>query len=209
MKKTLIVMLLMLMGGLNVLFAQSKGEKMVGAIVGVDVQKGYIKEGDVKTEGKPIIYMEASPAFYFFPVNKFRIGAQLTFWKKIEKYDHYDWSLALFEVAPSVSYYIKLAEKFHFTPEITAGFIRTKRVDVDFQNPDFYVKKTTTVRSHGFSFHAIPVKFEFRPAQHLCISASVLNFSLHKYINTAMDSEEGDICFDFGMAPRVGIGFYF
>ena len=53
MKKITILMLLVMMSGINVLFAQSKGDMYVGTLFGFGMSKHSEKDGSNKSEGKP------------------------------------------------------------------------------------------------------------------------------------------------------------
>ena len=202
MKKALIVMLTLLVGSSSALWAQSKGEVLIGTVFGLNVNKSNVTSNGVKAEGDPNFTWGFAPGVYVFPANKARLGVQFMYTQAKNTVTNYDLMTWSFSVGPSFAYYIKLADKFHLTPEIGAFYIHATSI-YD------HVLTSTIDKMNGFGFSLIPAQFEFRPGKHFCMSANMFSITYRTLESKSVDSGTDRFVFDIGLNPTVGIGFYF
>ena len=70
-------MLLVMMSGINVLFAQSKGDMYVGTMLGMSISQHSDVDGNTKHVDNPIITLHLAPGLHCFAADYFRIGLQM------------------------------------------------------------------------------------------------------------------------------------
>ncbi|MCR5454719.1 MAG: porin family protein [Bacteroidales bacterium] len=202
MKKITIVMLLIMLSGINSLFAQSQGDMYVGTLLGMSITKKSEKNGNTKTESKPYITMQLDPGFHYFIIDDLRVGAQMSFGLQSHKYDsnnkHTNSSFMLGGVA---AYYFHITDNFYFTPEVGFYFAHAK---------DKYDNNTTEPKANGFDLQILPVMLEFRPTTHFGFSASLLGVELqHMKSKDNPDQKSNDFEFNLGLNPKIGLKYYF
>jgi hypothetical protein len=203
MKKIAIVMLLVMLGGINVLFAQSKGDKCISYLFGIEVTKHSEKVGSTTNEGKPYVKMEFHPGFHYFLADNFRVGAQMTLRRESQKYDSDGkYIKGTFLAGASTAYYMMLAEKYYFTPEIGLYYAHTKIKDKSGNT-------TTESKANGFMLQMLPIMVEFRPTEHYGFSASIIAIEYSVLKAKDADLKGKDFAFAFNISPRIGMRYYF
>ncbi len=203
MKKITILMLLVMMSGINVLFAQSKGDMYVGTLLGMGISKSSTKVGDTKTSDKPYVTMEIDPGFHYFVADNFRIGLQMglrTSWHKDENDNKNSDNYLL--VGPTFAYYFEIADKFYLTPELGFYFAHAK-------SKDKTGNITNESKGNGFNMQILPVMLEFRPTDHFGFSASLLGIDIAHLKAKDADVKSTGFTFDLGLSPHIGLKYYF
>lgn len=204
MKKITILMLLVMMSGINVLFAQSKGDMYVGTMLGMAISQHTDKYDNTKDKDKPWIKLEIDPGFHYFVADNFRIGAQMGFATESQKYDdNRKYKNGSFIAGGVAAYYFELADNFYFTPELGFYFAHAKHTDE--------VGSTSTdSKSNGFLLQFLPAMLEFRPTTHFGFSASLLGLEL-THLKSKQDpkAKSNDFSFALGLAPHIGLKYYF
>ena len=203
MKKFTIVMLLVMLSGINSLFAQSKGDMYVGTLLGMSVTKSSTKVGDTKEENKPYVKMDIDPGFHYFVADNLRIGIQMglsTEWQKDDNDGKS--SINTFCVGPQAAYYFEIADKFYFTPEVGFYFAHTNSKDKD-------GSVTHEDKGNGFLLQVLPVQLEFRPTDHFGFSASLLRLDYAHIKAKDADVKGNNTIFSLGLSPTIGIKYYF
>lgn len=118
----------------------------------------------------------------YFPVKNLKIGLGFEFGHTVEQvYGNStvpsDVDFNLMEFIPSMEYFVKLTDKFHYTPGIAAsyGMGNYKQNVSSFMSPSNTVK--TPVRAFGVSL--TPASFECRINKHFAIGATLgsLNYA--------------------------------
>lgn len=204
MKKFTIVMLLVMLSGINALFAQSKGDMYVGTMLGMAITQHSEKYDNTKDKDKPFIKMEIDPGFHYFIADNFRIGAQMGFALESQKYENDTKDKnGSFVIGGVAAYYIQLADHFYFTPELGFYFAHAKFTHEVGSNP-------VESKSNGFLLQFLPAMLEFRPTDHFGFSASLLGLELtHLKSKQDSKSKSNDFAFALGLAPQIGIKYYF
>ena len=203
MKKITIMMLLVLMSSVNVLFAQSAGDKYVGTLAGMSITKSSTKVGDTKNSEKPYVTMQLAPGFHYFLADNLRVGLQMeltTSWHKDE--DGNKSSNNTFLMGPTVAYYFAIADKLYFTPELGFYFAHVKSK---------YKSGNTSYDSkgNGFDLQILPIMLEFRPTDHFGFSASLLGIDFAHIKAKDSDVKSNEFKFNLGLNPRIGLKYYF
>ena len=204
MKKITILMLLMMMSGINVLLAQSKGDMYVGTLLGFGMSKHSEKDGSNKSEGKPYFRFELDPGFHYFIADNFRIGAQMCFGLESQKQNNdTKYTNSSFAIGPVFAYYFEIANNFYFTPEIGFYFAHSK-------NTYKVGNNSTESKANGFVFQLLPAMLEFRPTNHFGFSASLFAIELtHMKSKDNPDHKSNDFGMALGISPRIGLKYYF
>jgi len=203
MKKITIVMLLVMLGGINTLFAQSQGDMYVGTMLGMYVSKHSDKVGDNKSEDKPYVKLEIDPGFHYFVADNFRIGIQTKLGLETQKYDNdRKYTNSAFWAGAVAAYYFEIADKLYFTPEVGFYFAHSKHTDKVGNN-------STESKANGFVFQLLPAMLEFRPTTHFGFSASVLGLELTHMKGKDSNVKSNDFAFALGLAPQIGFKYYF
>ena len=205
MKKITILMLLVMMGGINVLFAQSKGDMYVGTMLGMGITQHTSKYDNNKVKDKPLIKLEIDPGFHYFIADNFRIGAQMGFATDSQKShdDNSKYKHGTFVVGGVAAYYFQIADNFYFTPELGFYFAHQK-------NTNEVGSTSTSYKSNGFLLQILPAMLEFRPTTHFGFSASLLGLEL-THLKSKQDpkAKSNDFSFALGLAPQIGLKYYF
>ena len=202
-KIKILIALSFLMCNAILTFAQSKGDKFIGTMLGMSISKESEKYGGTTYEENPLVFFEIDPGFHYFIADKFRVGVQTAFGKQMQKdEDGHKNTINMLEIGIVSAYYIKLAENFYFTPEICIGFIHNKYKET---------KKNISeeAKTNGFGFQFLPVQVEFRPTQHFGMSVSLLGLTYTHMKAKDVDVISNKIKFDVVINPSVGFRFYF
>ncbi len=184
--------------------AQQAGEKFVGTMLGVGITKQSTEIGGTKYEDDPTVTLRLDPGFHFFLTDHFRLGLQAQLLRQSTKYDDGDKnSVGTFLIGPSAAFYLQLADRFYFAPELFFGFAHAKyKVEED--------NRSRETKNNGFGFDVAPLVFNFRATQRLAFSASLFNVSLVHMKLKDSNPETTSNAFDFnlGVNPSVGIHFF-
>jgi len=204
MKKITIVMLLVMLGGINTLFAQSQGDMYVGTMLGFGMTKHTDKNGSNKTEDKPYFKFELDPGFHYFIADNFRIGAQMGFGFDSHKYDNDRKNTnSSFMLGGVCAYYFEIADKFYFTPELGFYFAHAKNTYKENSHSD-------ESKANGFILQMLPAMLEFRPTDHFGFSASLFAIEVtHMKSKENPDHKSNDFAMELGISPRIGLKYYF
>lgn len=135
-------------------FGQSKGQVMLGGSVQIHaLSDGKVDGGEpvLKTTGFSI-----SPSLHCFVSDHWALGAGIEYSYVMNKNTRSQYTprhrVHSFTFTPSVVYYLKLAEKFYYTPQ---GFIRV----------GFNHEVDSETNTWGYGIGLSPLSFEFRPVE--------------------------------------------
>lgn len=185
--KRIIVSLLALLA-VTTLSAQRKGEMYAGGSLGLGVSS--LISGGVTASAAAL---EVAPEFGYFAAKNFKIGAHISY--GLEKGDP---STHTLQIMPNVAYYIKITDKFYYTPGAEIGFVCGVKEKVAM--PGFGV---------GLSLGS----FEFRPTERLGLSVNLLSleYMLMTYRDKNYDFKlnMNAVNFRLGTTPSVGVKYYF
>ncbi len=203
MKKITILMLLVMMSGINVLFAQSQGDMYVGTLAGVNVSKSSWKDANgTKHENDPQTILLVAPGFHYFVADNFRIGLQMEFTELMTKDNDTKYRNGVLAIGGAVSYYFQIADKFYYTPEVGMYFIH--------ENDKQKLGNTTNSNKYnGFSLPINIAQVEFRPTSHLGFSASIMSLRFKHLKPKGSDSKSNNFEFDTCLNPVIGFKYYF
>ena len=99
---------------------------------------------------------------------------------------------------PNLAYYVRLCDKFYYTPGLELGFVSTFSKDLSMP---------------GFGLDVNLGSFEFRPTNKLGISMNALSLSYayrtykESYSGVRINSNAVD--FSLGISPSIGVKYYF
>ena len=204
MKKITTMMLLILMSGINVLLAQSKGDMYVGTMRGMSISQHSDVDGNTKHVDNPIITLHLAPGLHCFAADYFRIGLQMELTTQSQKDENNNTeSSNCLCVGPICSYYFQIADKFYFTPEIGLFFAYT-----NYKWTENHVIHNS--KENGFDVEIRPVMLEFRPTDHFGFSASLLGVGFaHLTSKDFPDEKSNQFVFNIGINPSIGLKYYF
>lgn len=192
----------------------------IGGILGVNGGTGSTKtsSGSVSETAKTPKDFEFSinPEFSYFVADNFRVGvyAGIGFNSKPTSQDSNDnWlkqKSTTFSVGPVFAYYIKLADKLYYTPEIGLGFAYSKG------SQDLSTSQSYSLNIMGFYGSIYLAALEFRPTPKfgMVVSLATIGFG-------SMSSKEEEIfgqnvkisssafSYNIGLDPTIGIRYYF
>lgn len=175
-------------------FAQEKGQFSVGGMVGLSFNAATSKSdnGSVITKfNDSELTLSLTPEVCYFLEDNIKVGAKLGFVTG----SGYN-SLT---VCPMAGYYLPLADKLYYAPEVSAGI-----------HANFGSNMSS---SAGFLFNLAIGNFEYRVLERLALSVNVLSFNLNTsgYKNSinGMDIKHSTVTtgLHFG-SPSVGVLFY-
>lgn len=156
--------------------AQEKGEMYIGGNLGLGISASSYDTSSFSSN----FGISISPEFGYFAAKKFRVGAAIGY--------SYSSDVHTFLVSPNVAYYITLADKLYYTPEISlhAGL----------------------GSSGGYTAGAVGVgvnlfKLEFRPTHRFAMAVSLIDFS-YVYM-----SRMNSLSFNLLGSSSVSLRYYF
>ena len=93
---------------------------------------------------------------------------------------------------PSLAYYVRLCDRFYYTPQLAVGFA---------------FASTDGTSGYGFDAGLSLGAFEIRPSAHIGLSVSLLtlDYSYLSYSGTGVNG----VSFQLGISPTVGFKYYF
>ena len=181
---------------LQVASAQKRGEMYVGGSLGVTTASASID--GVTTASASIDGVSASattfgfaPEFGYFVADRLRLSGSIAY----NLTSSGDTSHAL-TIGPSVAYYVRLCDRFYYTPEAGIGFAYASAYGAN---------------GYGFATGLKFGAFEFRPASHCGISFSLLSlqYTYLSYSSGGYSASGNNVQFDFGVSPTIGFKYYF
>lgn len=185
---------------LQVASAQKRGEMYVGGSLGVTTASASIDGISVSatTASASIAGISASattfgfaPEFGYFVADRLRLSGSIAY----NLTSSGDTSHAL-TIGPSVAYYVRLCDRFYYTPEAGIGFAYASAYGAN---------------GYGFATGLKFGAFEFRPASHCGISFSLLSLQ-YTYLSCSSggySASGNNVQFDFGVSPTIGFKYYF
>lgn len=182
MKKILICAVVLVAASAQTLFAQNRGDKYFGGVVGAKVSATSV-EGISTTSASVGANLELG----FFAADRFKIGVNAGYEVNVTG----DPVHAL-TVGPEFSYYVRLCDRFYYVPSIEVAFAYSRSYSENL---------------FGFGVGLSLLGFEFRPTQHFGLSVDMLSFN---YVYLAYRSIGAhNITGSLGFSPTVGLKYYF
>jgi len=190
MKKLIICGLAFLAISAQSVSAQNKGDKFVGGMLGVGVSSSFYLNNTPSTA----ISCNVAPEFGFFVANRFKIGGVVDYSLSISEGNLISHCLT---VGPNLSYYVRLCDKFYYTPSFEICFLYAHAY-----------KNHISVDGFGFGLGLSVVGFEFRPTSHFGMSVNLLSVDyVYEYVDR--DYSANNLTFKLGVNPTVGVKYYF
>ena len=93
---------------------------------------------------------------------------------------------------PSLAYYVRLCDRFYYTPQLAVGFA---------------FASTDGTSGYGFDAGLSLGAFEIRPSAHIGLSVSLLTLG-YSYLSYSGTGVNG-VSFQLGISPTVGFKYYF
>lgn len=175
MKRTILLLMLFVSAFSLSVKAQEKGDMYVGGDLGIEVLSLNVSGVSESTVGVSI-----EPEFGYFVHDKVKVGAQLS-------YNLVDGG-NIFTVSPSLSYYVRLADKFYYTPQLAIG-------------GGFVAQSGETTGYFAMSLSLFAV--EFQPAPNWGFAVDLVNLGYNRIY------EVNIVNFNLFSSPSVGIRYYF
>lgn len=181
--KKLLFPVLALMLCIPTLSAQSKGDKYVGGIIGITTTSISI-DGSSASQTT----FGFAPKFGYFASDKLRIGGSIGY-QLISANGETTHGLT---AGPSLAYYVRLCDRFYYTPQLAVGFA---------------FASTDGTSGYGFDAGLSLGAFEIRPSSHIGLSIGLLtlDYSYLSYSGTGVNG----VSFQLGISPTVGFKYYF
>lgn len=165
--------------------AQQKGEKYIGGYLGISTSSTSISSLPSTTS----TVFGIAPEFGGFVTDRLRLSGAIAY----ELVSESDPTHAL-TIGPSVAYYVRLCDKFYYTPEVGIGFAYTS---------------TSDLKGYGFTTRLALVAAELRPSARLGISFSLLALDYTQLSFPDMDISGSSVQFNLGISPTIGFKYYF
>ena len=213
MKKIMLFAVAMLIGVVS--FAQKKGEMYVAGSISADfgTQKSILSDGSYSTSAsQPLSSSFSFGAEYgYFVADNLRLAMYMAVpmsWSPEEEVDG-KWlkdKASAFAINPNVAYYVRLADRFYYTPEVGVSF------DFGSLKEELTKSETYTTPFWGWNVYANLLALEFRVSERIAIGALVGGISYGSTIYTDKESEaklaSNQFNFDFNNSS-VQFRFYF
>ncbi len=201
MKKILIIAAAFLVSATA--FGQKKGDMYVGG--GLTLGAGTSSyttsyEGTSSTtKGSTPVTFSISPSFGYFLWDNIRVGGSLAYGVQAQP-DSY--STHTFMVGPEAAYYLRLADKFYYTPEL--GLYGGLYADSTHSG-----STTTTTTWGAFSVGLSLAQVEFRPLGNIAFAVDVMNMGYVYRSRTENDIKRSYGSFNFDLNASVAVRYYF
>lgn len=181
--------------------AQQKGDQYLGVSLGYNTGKTTIKSET--TILNKIVREEAtsrdgdnlglSVEYGYFVANNLRVGGTLGYGFNDNGNETHS-----FHIAPNVAYYVRLADKFYYTPNFTLGFgvEGSELADEDFT-------------MCGLVTELQPLAVEFRPTKRFAMSVSLCSLQ-YSFLSGHIDDLNTDIdgsTLKFNLLGNAQVGF--
>lgn len=188
MKKICICLLAILSTSVLCASAQTKGEMFVGGNLGISTTS-IIVDGESSTG----LNFNIAPEFGYFVADNLKIGASISY--GIEFADYANHSLT---ILPNIAYYVKVCDKFYYTPGVELGFAAAF---------------SDGLSMPGFGLGLNLGSFELRPTEKFGISMNLLSLS---YVVLTYNNKDygvrfnrNAVNFNLGISPSIGVKCYF
>lgn len=194
--------------------AQEKGDMLIGG--SIELSAGS-SEMVVRSGGSSLTEKGTYPTsfglgaeFGYFALNNFRVGVQLKYDLSMSPLTHGSklktQSHKLF-VAPSLAYYVKLADKFYYTPGLLFGI----GCEVDKEDIDISSTKNLTSFVWGVSLNLASFEFQAKPRLGIGLDCASLGFQSvisHPTGNSSESLSVGEFGLNLGRVS-VHLRYYF
>lgn len=178
------------------MFAQEKGEMYISGTLdfSVGTQTSILTSGSIsESVQNPLTTSFAVGTEYaYFAAKNLRIALALSYGmssEPTEKVDNkwYKTNTNLFQINPNIAYYVKLADRFYYTPEIGVSF--------GFGNIKQPITTTSTYTSpySSWDVYANLIAFEFRVSQHFAMGCGYGSISYLSAKITDTDNKSNNI----------------
>ena len=181
--KKLLFPVLALMLCIPPLSAQNKGDKYVGGIIGITTTSISI-DGSSASQTT----FGFAPEFGYFASDRLRVGGSIGY-QLISSDGETTHGLT---AGPSLAYYVRLCDRFYYTPQLAVGFA---------------FASTDGTSGYGFDAGLSLGAFEIRPSAHIGLSVSLLTLG-YSYLSYSGTGVNG-VSFQLGISPTVGFEYYF
>ena len=186
MKKLTICLMAILATSIFSISAQTKGEMYVGGSVGLGTTS--VISGSNSATG---VSFNIAPEFGYFVIDNLKVGASVSY--GVESGSPATHTIS---VMPNLAYYVRLCDKFYYTPGLSVGFV---------------CGISEGISMPGFGLGLSLGSFEFRPIEKLGVSFNVLSFeyALLTYRSDYGNVNMNGIDFRLGATPSIGLKYYF
>lgn len=188
MKKICICLLAIFSTGVICASAQNKGDMFAGGSLGISTTSTIVN-GNSSTS----LDFEIAPEFGYFVIDNLKVGASIAY-----GINFMDSATHILSIIPNIAYYVKVCDKFYYTPGLELGFVSGFSEDLSMP---------------GFGLAANLGSFEFRPTNKLGISMNLLSLSyvLLTYNNKdyGVHFNSNGVNFSLGVSPSIGLKYYF
>lgn len=184
--------------------AQKQGEQHIGANLGYNTGKTNVTlslRGDNYSEKESILggdNLGVGVEYGYFVIDNLRVGGRIGYSYTADG----DKSHSL-TIMPNIAYYVRLADKFYYTPNFAIGF------GLGTTGKDEYTNESFTMC--GLATELQPLAVEFRPTKKFAMSVSLCSL---QYVFLTGDIEQvkvdtGAFSFDLLANAQVGFKLYF
>lgn len=193
--------------------AQKQGEQYVGLSLGYNTGKSTFKYTVNDETSNPVTAwggdnLGVCVDYGYFIADNLRVGGTIGYGYYANDGDSEAHAL---NIMPNIAYYIRLADNFYYTPNLSIGFGLETMEDVDFADDDFTMC--------GFATEFQPLAVEFRPSKRVALSVSLCSLQ-YVYLSgtereTVFNQEvttkvmSGAFNFDLLANAQVGFKLYF
>lgn len=218
--KKIVILLLLCATSLST-YAQEKGEKFLSTLIGVNVTRSKLSlNGETQEKLDPEITLSLSLGIHGFVAKNFRFGMSAGCAIMKENDGDYSQKTKLAVVGPVFAYYVTLAEKFYYVPQLGACFVHANSTSLS-NITGYYVQYGSSYEfiNNGFEIGIQPVRFEVRPCKNIGLTMGMLSFSFVDMFQKNQElsfSEYSNIKykttgfgFDLCVNPEVGLHVYF
>ena len=193
--------------------AQQKGEQSLGLHLGYDTSvTGYKFPAFIGSPQKIITNnghnLAAGIEYSYFVANNLRISASFAYSLQADtETTNYGHSIT---IAPGIAYYVRLADGFYYTPNLSAGFA------CGITNNGKSAPHPESIKLYGLGAELQPLAVEFRPTKKFAMSVSLCSLQgvsmegrLDVEDSSGVDMSGMGVSFDFIANAQVGFKLYF
>ena len=193
--------------------AQQKGEQSLGLHLGYDTGvTGYKFPAYIGAPQKIITNnghnLTAGVEYSYFVANNLRISASFGYGLQADsETPSYGHSIT---IAPGIAYYVRLAENFYYTPNLSAGFV------CGITNNGKSASNPQSMKLYGLGAELQPLAVEFRPTRKFAMTVSLCSLQgvategkLDIKGTSGVDMSGMGVSFDFIANAQVGFKLYF
>lgn len=213
MKKILLIIAVMFISVIS--FAQTKGEMFIAGTVSADLgtQKTTLSDGSYSTSAKqPLSSSFGFGVEYgYFVADNLRLALAMSVPFSSSPVEEIDgkWlknTAAAFAINPNIAYYVKLADRFYYTPEVGVSF--------DFGSRKEQLSKSESYKTPfwGWNIYANLLALEFRVTDKFAIGALIgaIGYGNTRFTDKDTDAYLDNSQFTFGLNDSsVHVRFYF